>query len=106
MFILAGKIPGLRPPVFNDSPEKRDKQEMFSLATQRVQPDLTGQRCRKNSPETLSLLISHVVNQAGDEVDAMFRSVMTVKFIIGLPVAKPNQNISRVYVENRQTGGQ
>ena len=36
----------------------------------------------------------------------MFRSLMTVKFIIGLPVAKPNQNISRVYVENRQTGGQ
>ena len=35
----------------------------------------------------------------------MFRSRITVKFIIGLPVAKLNQKLSRVYVEKRQNGG-
>ena len=63
MFILAGENP--RPPALNDSPEKKDKQEMLSLTTQRVQPDSTGKACRKNSPRTPkspSLLISRVAN--------------------------------------------
>lgn len=35
----------------------------------------------------------------------MFRPGVTVKFIIGLSVAKPNQKMSRAYVEKRQNGG-
>ena len=35
----------------------------------------------------------------------MFRPGMTVKFIIGLSVAKPNKKMSRVYVEKRQNDG-